>query len=472
MTPSEARAKLWQLFWAGKLPDLSFIYHDGQKKIDQRFRSIKKRIFIALCSRQLGKTVWALSKVLETGRDQPGARMRYGTAFYTDLAELIVPALDFLLHDCPEALRPKYVPSKQKLVFPNGSECKFIGLDLKPQGMRGNRLALVVIDEAGFVARLARLWASAILPTFTHSPGSKLIMISTSPEEPDHDFWAFCDKAELNGALTTLTVYDNPLLTAAAIEELCEESGGENSSTWQREYLCKRVVDQTRAICGEFEAMENQIVRIIEKDQLYPLWHKYVAIDVGVRDYTVILWGYWHFQKAIFVVEDELPLVGNQVVTDSLARALKAKEAELWGQQQPYRRIADSSLLFINDLSLNHQISIVSAKKGPIEEGVNALRVAIKKVQIAIHPRCKFLIGSLKAGVWDKQRKCFARSKTYGHFDAVAALTYAITNVDRTVNPVPFEHGVDLGNTLVIRRPNSQGDTASTLRSIFGKKFE
>ena len=68
---------------------------------------------------------------------------------------------------------------------------------------------------------------------------------------------------------------------------------------------------------------------------------------------------------------------------------------------------------------------------------VNKVCVYMAGLRIMISEACPFLIGSLYNCVWkDHLKKEFARSKTYGHGDAVAALIYMVRNLVES-NPIP-----------------------------------
>jgi hypothetical protein len=71
-------------------------------------------------------------------------------------------------------------------IFPNGSRIKLVGLDKNPNGLRGNTLDLIVIDECGFVTNLDYIYKSVIIPATLHRPNCKIIMISTPPSTPAH----------------------------------------------------------------------------------------------------------------------------------------------------------------------------------------------------------------------------------------------------------------------------------------------
>ena len=93
--------------------------------------------------------------------------------------------------------------------------------------------------------------------------------------------------------------------------------------------------------------------------------------------------------------------------------------------------------------------------KDAIEAGVNMVRLWLKEGRLKIHPRCRFLIGTLETALWNKQRTDFERSKVFGHADALAALIYLIRNVNTRINPIPATFEVDLENTF-IRNPSQR----------------
>src|SRR5690606_38434857 len=110
--------------------------------------------------------------------------------------------------DCPEHLRPTYLASKKTYRFPNGSQIKLIGLDRNPDGLRGNAINVIIIDEAAFVGNLGKIYTSVIIPATMKQKNIRLIFISTPPESPAHYFVTLINRAKLEGYYLELTIDD------------------------------------------------------------------------------------------------------------------------------------------------------------------------------------------------------------------------------------------------------------------------
>jgi hypothetical protein len=444
----KARAELW------KRGELGWKLHSGQLKLRRAFQAITRgKLFVGDCSRQLGKSTWAVVECVQWAIKHPGSRIRYGTAFFTDLEAFIQPAFEFVLDDCPDHLRPTYNAQRGEWRFPDwiapngkrrrGSVIKLVGLDRKPNGLRGNKLDLIIVDEAGFVARLQRLYRSVIIPSTTHVRHARIIMISTQPETADHDFVDFCDLAELRQAYVCLDVYQNPLLTKEQIDELAEECGGYESTEFRREYLCKREKDPKRSIIPEWKA---EFVKPAVPDKYFQFYAKLNSMDVGVKqDKTVDLFAYYDFMRAKLVIQRDFTIWGPEMDTDVLAKGIKAMEKELWtheGKKLPvYKRIVDNSdPLLAQDLTRLHGLSFMCTDKDSLHAMVNLVKIWVKQGRIEVDPECAELIGCLEKGIWNEKRDEFAHSSKYGHYDALAALVYLVRFVERVVqhdNTIP-----------------------------------
>jgi hypothetical protein len=435
---------------------LGYKLHAGQQIIRKKISDSKSQLFVSECSRQFGKTYERVVASLEKALSKPKARIKIGTAFHTDLVEFILPSFDAAMNDCPEDLRPKFKVQGSKFVFHNGSEIKLVGLDRKPNGLRGNVIDMIILDEAGFIMNLDYLYKSVIVPATTHRPDCQISMISTPPSTPAHPFCDYAEKAEFEGGYCKLTIYDNPMVDEETIERLKKESGGENSTTWRREYLAERVLDSNLAIVPEWK---DEYVQDLPRDDYYPFYHKYVAMDLGVSDYTAVIFGYYDFKKASLVIEDEYIINGPELTTDILQKDIKLKELELkWAENKPhnlkvpYLRVSDSNNpLLLQDLSYLHGVHFTATDKGSLEEMINTLRLMVSQGQIIVHPRCKHLKGCLKYGVWEPKRTKFARSRVYGHFDGLAALIYLVRSLNRSSNPIPATFQLDRSNQILLQ---------------------
>lgn len=444
---------------------LDYKLHSGQKKIRDAFDRSPGQLFVGECARQFGKTIFEVILALSLAFKKPKAKIKIGTAFHTDLLEFIIPAFDVVMHDCPSDLRPTWIAHKSKFILPsNGSEIKLIGLDRKPNGLRGTVIDLIILSEAGFISNLSYLYKSVIIPATTHRPDCRVTMLSTPPHTPAHDFLEFVQKAEMEGAYVKLTIYENPLLDETTINRLMQEAGGAESTTWKREYLCQHVTDAGLVI---IDSWKDEYVQDVPRDTFYPYYFKYVSMDLGVRDNTAILFGYYDFRRGQLIIENEFVVNGAQLTTLLLNQEIREIEKTLWGQQQPYKRVSDNNNpLLLQDLSLLHGLHFSATDKGRLEEMVNTVKIMVRQGAILVNPCCKQLIGCLKYGIWDKNRAQFAQSNLFGHFDALAALIYLVRNLNRTTNPIPVDFQVDKDNQMLIQR-ESQSNNMVSLKKAF-----
>ena len=445
---------------------LGYKLHAGQNLINDALSSAKSKLFVCNCARQFGKSFLMVTKAVEQAIKKPQSRIKYGTAFQTDLLEFILPTFERVLEDCPPTERPRYKAQGQKYIFPNGSEIKLVGLDMNPNGLRGNTIDLIIIDECGFVDKLDYLYKSIIIPATMHRPEAKIIMISTPPSTPAHDFVDYAQKAATEGSYIKLTIHDNPMIGPDVITELVRESGGDTSTTWRREYLCEFLTDEDSNVIPEWK---DEYILDTKPDQYNRFYHRYVFMDLGVKDFTVVLFGYYDFRRATLVVEDEVKLSGPKLTTLLLKDTVEAFEKRLWPEHAVYRRISDNNNpQLLQDLAILHKMSFISTGKDTLEAMVNELRLMVQKGQIEVHPRCVQLAGCLKYGVWDSKKKKFARSATFGHFDALAAIIYGVRNLDKHCNPIPTTFGFDPRNARIkTQKYNSEG--SRLMNQIFQK---
>ena len=452
--------------------NLAWKMHKAQKVINDTFKQSKGQLFVGNCSRQFGKSFWAVCKAVEQAIKHPNSQIRYGAPFQSDLTDFIIPAFDKVMSDCPEAIKGVYKTKGSHYAFPNGSKIKLVGLDKNPDGLRGNTLDLIILDECGFVSDLDYLYKSIIIPATTHRPNAKIILISTPPSTPAHPFVDYCQRANLEGSYAVFTIYDNPMVDTLTIDRLMKESGGSESTTWKREYLCQFILDDDLALVKEWK---DEFATEIPKDEFYIYYHKLVGMDLGRKDHTALVFGYYDFKKAALVIEDELTMIGAQWTNLTLKDETVAKELALWGEQKTFRRVSDNNEPnMLVDLSSTHNISFMPVKKdASLEQMVNRVREWVKDGRIIIHPRCKMLLGCLKYGIWDKNRKGFARSKVYGHFDHFAALMYLLIHTPSHSNPIPAGHGFEnhkawLGN---IKEKQGSSENARTVaRALLPKR--
>lgn len=455
----ETLKKAIRIAWeAGKL---DYMKLPLQKKFDKDWeRSLKiSRIFPLKSARRSSKSSWGYTKFCEESIKYPGTHAAFVAPVAKGLEQYIEKIRQEILKDCPADLRPKFNANKLIDKFPNGSTITFAGSDNKTfQHLRGNKFHRAFIDEAGFHTNLAELIDDVLLPALFDSRGY-LIVATTPPNEPEHPWDPIWDAAELGGYGAAYTIYDTHY-TGAQIDEWARQYAiraglykpgieleeltklGKATVGFRREMLCERVIPIEKLIIPEWkkEYEMEWIDKVFRK-----FFHNYESLDsgAGVMDFTAGLLAHYDFNKGWLCVEDEVgPLKGEEVRTDYLANAIRAAEAAR-GYKELHRRVADNNnKILIQDLAGIHKLPFMPARKDDLIAMVNQARLWVSSGRVRVHPRCKYLLGCLKNGVWNNNRDDWAHTMTWGHFDALAALIYMIRVVDVVTNPIPRDFGI------------------------------
>lgn len=434
-----------QILWRRGI--LRWKLRDYQVKLYDAIKANKKKRFVVNCSRRWGKTfvmcVLAVEAAIRTKTTNP--RIKIATSTAKNLEEFILPAMQLILEDCPPEVwggwTDGYMRSKKKFLFPNNAEIQLIGLDKDPDGGRGSYCDMYILDEAGYIRALPYLISSVISPMMLGRPGAKLSIISTPSSSPAHPFEEICQKAIKDDYYAEYNIFDNTSITEEERDRIRAEDC-ETESDWLREYMCQHVVDENLAIIPEWTTQYEQP---FGRPEYFTHLHRYVGMDLGVKhDLTAILFGFWDPKVKTLFIEGECHINGPKMTTVALKDLVRAKEKELWdGLGDPYRRVSDSdNPLLIQDLGTIHALYFKATGKDELHAMVNEVRELVKNGRIIINPECKMLIGCLRAGIWNKQRKSFERNSVFGHFDHLAALIYLVRNIDRYSDPVPSHSDV------------------------------
>jgi len=445
----EERTELVELAWL--VGNLEYKLRPEQQLLKDVINRAGRELIVPNIARKIGKTTTCVVYALEQAI-QKKQHIRYATAFLTDLQEFLLPIFDLMLADCPEHLKPRYKASTKTFHFHNGSVIKLVGLDKNRNGLRGNIIDILIIDESAFVTNLEYLYKSVIIPATKDRP-FKLIFPSTPPETPSH-FWAreLVPKAKLRGTYIELTLDADQSLSPEERKRLLDEVGGEDSATAQREFFCKIIIDVTRAVAPSFK--KDIHVQAFEAEHIN--WR--IFGDQGAKDKNPFLKvGYDHNTRKILVRSEYVPVSG--LPTPAIVEGYKAAFPEKYGLilDCPKQLRTDYSAL---DLPSSHP------HKEDFESGLLQLNAALHQNQVIIHPDCKLLVLTLESGLLNPRRTDYDRtkeqSKELGHCDAAACLIYALRGVDKTTDlrpkPDPFE---------IFTAPAYQHDPTSNLRKLF-----
>lgn len=446
-TPAARKEAIRALWHRGVL---EWKLHQAQKKMLAAYIANNDPITVFACSRRFGKTYLLCVLAAETCLRKPNAIVKFVCPKKNQVKTNIQPLMTDLFKDCPAELRPEFKSNEFIYQFPNGSQIHLAGTDNgHHENLRGSRSDLWIVDEAGFCDELKYVVNTILAPT-TDTTGGRGIIASTPSREGDHEFITeFYRPYDEEGKLIRYTVHDNPLLSKAKIREIIERyARKEKDPEFRREYLVEIVNASDSSVVPEFtEEVQAQVVKEVDRP---PFYDSYVSMDIGGKDMTVVLFAYYDFRNARVVIEDELVFhkqtdnVIESSRNDLIANAIRKKEESLWTStisgefKKPYLRIADNNnVILLNDLAYQYGLSFMPTRKDQREAAINNMRVWISSERVIIHPRCTNLIAHLKHATWATNKKDFARSKTYGHYDAVAALMYLIRNIIESKNPYP-----------------------------------
>lgn len=412
---------------------------------------------------------------IETAIKTPKIHIHFASPFQNQVKEYLIPIFDQIFDDCPEDLRPLW--KGNKYVFKNGSFIKLCGCNNRQyDNLRGNKSDLFFIDEARDVDDLETVVRDIALPQLLSSknPNKKIVLASTPPTTPDHPFKKYAERAKAEGAYSYHTIHEG-WYSEKDLEPFIKESGGVDSTTWKREYLAQFVTDEKLQIIPEWKA---EFIQEIPKDDYFQFWTVVESLDIGYRDFTAWIMGYYDWKRAQLIIEYEYAIRENDFTTEALAKGITDIEDKEYTKlnQTRYRRISDNNNLnLLADLSRLHKLAFAPVVKNEKRNGkewmVNQTREAIKSGKIIVHPRCTRLIASLEFGIWKDGHSEFARSAELGHYDFIDTLVYLVAGLlpaIKNTNPIPplyqlnvskmmFPEGIPKGN------PNAQDEVLKKL---------
>jgi PBSX family phage terminase large subunit len=429
-----------------------------------------------LLARRSGKTYLMCVLGIETCLRQKNAIVLYVCQTKEMVKQIVRQNIEPIIEDCPEHLKPEWKEADKCYQFKNGSILRIAGSDSGHYDrLRGGKSDLWIVDEAGFCRELKTIVRSVLSPTTATTKGRGILASTPNPAKPDHEFITdFVEPAESKGKLFKYTIFDNPLIDDKKRQEIIDEyPGGVNNPQFQAEYMCKIDRNSASIVIPEFDAMAEKEI-IVDSYMRPKVSDKYVSMDIGGKDFTVVLFGYYDFMQGIVVVEDEV-VMKNRQNSMELAKKIKDKMFELWEDRAPYLMFADNNnQILLNDLFIQHDLRFIATKKDNKEASINTLRVKVQNRKILISSKCKTLQYHIKNATWSKSQtignyKKFGYGADGSHFDALDALLYLIRNISYGKNPFPPGYGDLVGeNVHVYKNTNEKRDK---LVKIFKRRF-
>jgi len=458
VTPAD-RAKLWR---AGRL---FFLLHAGQLKVYKKYHAWSRasaearkrgealdgllpRCFVLDCGRRWGKDFLSLVLAVEKCLRKSKQRITYATAYRSDLNEFVLPIMDRILEDggCPSDVKPVYKTSYQGtshgFYFKNGSVLRLVGIDQRPNSLRGQASNGFFFTECGFIDKLEECLVRVVIPMFQGDIDADILLNSTPPTKPGH-YWDthVCPDAQTRDAYVLQTIMDNPMLTQSMRDEFIRQAGGPDAENNLRENFCVRIRSATGTVVPEFTE-DKHVVDVELPAHFYGI----TCIDPGVKDICAVSVGYYDFDRAKLVIRRSWG--ERNANTATIVQAVKDleeqtfKDTYFWSDKKfkknPFKRVSDHEALLIKDMNSTYGMAIENVdKSGGKEAMLQGLRVAVQREQIEWHPDAKQAIEHVKNAVWNKERTDWARSEIYGHFDQLAVAQYMWRMADKVNNPYP-----------------------------------
>jgi hypothetical protein len=405
--------------------ELAYKLDTLQRRISATVRqNADSRKVCILSSRQIGKTFWACVFALEYLLKNPKKIARVIAPTFKQCQDLVNDNLSIILADAPEGLLRRSKTEYRYNLF-NGSSLRLGALERAyVDGNRGGNASLIIYEECGFVTADDFNYGvdSVMGPQLLRSQGME-IFVSSPSEEPDHPLHTrVLPEADMLGTLFQYTVYDSPSISPEMILEAARRCGGTHTDAFKREYLAQIIRVMSKVVIPGFDP------KIHVKDfRLPPQCHIQLTADWGgTRDMTVALVHTYDYLHNRLLIWDErwfpanTPSVNIKKELDTLEFNWFAKHADVAGQ------------VLIDLFELGAEFA--TPPKSDWLATVQSMSNLFEMDQIWIHPRCKFLIQTCRAGVFNKNRTDFERLPEIGHCDAIAALMYA-NRVQSRENP-------------------------------------
>jgi hypothetical protein len=428
-----------------------------------------------LLSRQSGKSTLISILAIEHALRKPHSIIKILTDTKVHAKNIYDKIFQEVLSDCPADLKPEFLKAQYLYEFPNGSQIQLAGSDSGHfEKLRGQKSVAVFVDEAGFCNELNNIVKDVLLPTTTHT-GGKIVLASTPPENYDHDLINFIDQAKYHNYLTVKTIDENPLMTPEKIARFEREMGGRDSERFKREYLCMLIKNTETSVLPEFT--EELAKELVKEWPTPPHRDCYVSMDLGGKDLTFVVFGYFDFRANKIIIEDELVMdmrkKDNNIKT--LMNNILDKELALWKDPytldpiKPYVRVSDINPIVTKEIYTlsDGRINFMNPNKTDKIGAIHDLRVLLQAKRIIIHPRCANLVRHLENVRWTNSRSKtdFARSADDGHYDGVDALIYFIKSIVYSRNPYPSNFDFPQGDVMV--NPRFRGSNFEVYRKIF-----
>lgn len=425
----------------------------------------ERRPFIE-CSRRFGKTTAILCFVFEKLWQNPGWIARWCEPWQKQARTIVMPIINKIQSTVPENKRFKYQTTDSVYNGPGGSKMYLMGVnDDKGESARGPASNIIVCDEYGTWKEAGYIVKDILSPQLQEQEGRWLIKTSTPPPNLGHVYYDEFEEAARENRLIKKIIWDKETLTDDELTEIIKDTGGSDSVTFRREYLCEHVSDPEQLVIPEWSEKENELT-IEDNEECPAYFDAYVGGDSGFDDNTFIVFGYYDFKTDTVVIEKEF--LTNNATTREIINSAKEIETDLWKDKKPYLRVYDADKQLIYDVATTEKYPISRPGKNDKKAAINALRVRIREGKLKIKRSCENLRRQLRVGLWkDQNHKDFERTEGLGHLDGIAALIYFNRSINTSHNPWPKHLGLSRETHFIPEDSGTGSGEFKELREAF-----
>jgi hypothetical protein len=424
--------------------DLTWILHDGQKKIlNCILNKIEEDEFLVLCSRQLGKSFTSLCIAIMhcakkyKGKRKPLVRIFCETEKQVD--EIVKDNMSLLQQLAPPQFI-RHTKSERKFYVGLGEIRVGLLAGARVDGKRGGNATLVITEEGAFSPSETFKYAvdSIIGPQLLRSSGRLIHITTSSTDETHHIHTVIQPKCEQKKTFVNLTIYDNPQIDDGQIIKAFEKIFDGTTEAWQREYLCEIVRSAILTVIPEFtEAVQG-------KQNIPAHAHWLSVIDFGgVRDKHGVVLGYHDYNRKKDVICAELLLpvnTGTNIIVDKVKEIEAILEHNSFTVNSHSRFIDAPGQIQVDLTAVNFACAGVTKGEGSFDAMIRDLRLGFVNGTLEVWPECEWLIKCLKYGKLNTNRTDFERHPVFGHLDILAAAGYFLRHINRQ-DPFPYGFG-------------------------------
>lgn len=285
----------------------------------QLWHDCHTRFLIAVCGRQIGKTVAAVNELIERAMLNPGTRNWYVTNDYKQAKRNV---WDLFQHFIPRDWGCTVNHSELSIRFPNGSKIELIGVE-NAESLRGAVVHFAILDE--YADFPSHVWPKVIRPMLSTTAGD--VWFIGTPKGFNHFYELYSldneefTKYRIPAADIDETGVYHTTSQYADLKEIQSAYKTLPSDAFNQEYMA----DFTRPSGTVYSDWPIENFKEVPYDVSLPV---HITMDFGVNDPTSVVWIQPHGSE-YRVIDYYEASDANIEHFVSVIRAKPYKEAEL-----------------------------------------------------------------------------------------------------------------------------------------------